>query len=144
MRALAFSLVAATVLAACAVTPPAASPYAGTVWTLDRYVGADGSVTRGTGEERLTFGADGNVQIASCNLCNGRFRVQGDVLTVGEPLACTRRACLGGQMELERFFTGPVRLDRDGPVLTAEVPGLGGPALLVFTADTVAETGAAP
>jgi len=129
-------LAAVAVLAASACSSPApASPYAGTVWTLDRIVAADGSVTRGSGDERLTLGADGSVSMQSCNLCNGRFATDGDVLTVAEPVACTRRGCTSGQIEMERYFAGPVGLDRDGPTLTVSAAD---DVQLVFVAETMA------
>lgn len=128
---------AVALLAASACSSPApVSPYAGTVWTLDRIVDADGSVSRGSGDERLTLGADGSIAVQSCNLCNGRFSTDDDVLTVaGGAMACTRRACLDGQVELERAFAGPVGLERDGPTLT--VSGADG-AQYVFVAETMA------
>ncbi len=134
MRLLLAAVAVTLVVSACS-SPAPVSPYARTVWTLDRIVDADGNVTRGSGEERLTLGADGLVLIASCNLCNGRYTTADDVLTVAAPVACTRRACTDGQLELERFFTGPVGLDRDGPTLTVSAPG---DVQLVFVAETMA------
>ena len=127
------AVAAVAVLSACS-SPAPVSPYAGTVWTLDRIVAADGSVTRGSGEERLTLSADGSVAMQSCNLCNGRFATADDVLTVAEPVACTRRGCGDGQIQMERFFAGPVGLERSGPTLTVSAAG---DVQLVFVAETM-------
>ncbi len=130
-------LVAAVALLAASAcsSPTPVSPYAGSVWSLDRIVGADGSVTRGTGDERLTFGADGSVSVQSCNACAGRYTITDDVMTVAPGMACTRRGCTSGQIELETAFAGPVGLERDGPTLT--VSGADG-AQYVFVSESMA------
>ncbi len=140
MRAL--LLVALFALSAgCGSTPAASSSYAGTVWTLDRIVGADGSVTRGSGEERLTFGADGRLSLASCNQCGGAYRLDGATLTVDPAMACTRRGCPDGAIELERYVSGTQTLHREGAYLVLEPAGApGAAAQLVFVPETPAAT----
>lgn len=135
MRALLLAVGLAT-LAGCAGTP-AVSDYAGTMWTLDRIVGADGSVTRGSGEEQLTFGTDGQLSLASCNQCSGPFRTRGATLTVGEAMACTRRGCPDGAIELERYVTGERTLRREGTYLVVEsADAAGGTTQLLFVPET--------
>ena len=125
MRALLIVAAFATLVGCLAATSgcagtPAVSDFAGTTWTLDRIVGADGSVTRGSGEERLTFGADGRLALASCNQCSGPFQTSGSTLTVGEAMACTRRGCPDGAIELERYVRGQQTLRREGTYLVVE------------------------
>ena len=74
-----------------------------------------GDVLRGDGGE-VTFGTDGSLNVTSCNSCNGRYRLRADYMEVA-PLACTRKACLDGQPELERYLIGTVQLERDGSYL---------------------------
>lgn len=144
MRALlpaALSVLAAgclTVLSGCGGTP-AVSSYAGTVWTLDRIVSADGSVVRGSGEERLTFGADGRLGLSSCNECGGAYRLDGTTLTVDAAMACTRRGCPDGAIELERYVSGTQTLRREGAYLVLESGGApGAAAQLLFVPETPA------
>lgn len=142
MRALA--LAALLVATGCATTAPA-SEYAGTVWTLDRIVTADGAVRRGSGEERLTFGADGALSVASCNQCNGRYEIDGPTLIVDEALGCTRRGCPDGAIELERYTTGALSMRREGTFLIIEAAGVGGvSAQLLFTPEAPVAAPPAP
>lgn len=107
-------------VAGCSRTPTGLSAeLPGTAWTLERVVYADGTVERGTGE-RITFDPDGRVLLASCNTCNGTFRLRGNRLQVREPLACTRRGCTEGEIELEVFFEEERQLTRDGAYLIVE------------------------
>ena len=116
------ALLSAVLLGGCGVRPTGlASTLPGSTWLVDRIVGADGSVRRGTGET-VAFGADGRISLASCNLCGGAYTVSSSgVLSVGPGLACTRRGCPEGATELEREITGALRTSRDGEylVLTA-------------------------
>ena len=124
------------VAAGCARTPTGLSAeLPGTSWTLERVVYADGSVERGAGE-RITFEPDGRVLVVSCNTCNGTFRLRGNRLQVREPLACTRRACAEGAVELEAFFEEERQLTRDGAYLIAD--GEGESAQLLFLPVTTA------
>lgn len=91
----------------------------GSSWSLERIVLADGSVLRGDGDQ-ITFASGGTLTVSSCNICNGRYAVEGDQLTVQEPLGCTRRACLSGAIELERYLASPATLRRDGAYLVIE------------------------
>ena len=116
MRPLA--LLALALLAGCGVRPTGlAATLPGSTWLVDRIVGADGSVRRGTGET-VSFGADGRISLASCNQCGGSYSVSAaGVLTLGEGLACTRRGCPEGATELERDVVGPLQMSRDGEYL---------------------------
>ena len=97
----------------------------GSSWTLERVVRADGTVQRGAGAQ-VTFSADGGLVLSSCNACTGRYRVTGDVLTIDGPLACTRRGCAPGEVELERALGASATLRREGVYLVAEpIPGEG-------------------
>ena len=96
-----------------------ASELPGSSWTLERVVLADGGVLRGDGA-RVTFAADGALSISSCNECGGRFTMADSVLSVAEPVACTRRACTNGQVELERYLMGESVVRRDGVYLVVE------------------------
>ncbi len=91
----------------------------GTSWTLERIVLADSGVLRGDGDQ-VTFNADGTLNLSSCNLCSGQFTMQDSVLTVQEPMGCTRRACMNGQVELERYLMGASVVRRDGVYLVVE------------------------
>lgn len=110
----------AALLALAACQPPApvgvASDVPGTTWSLERLVLDDGEVLRGQGEQ-VSFGPEGSLSIASCNLCSGRYAVDDSLLTIEGPLACTRRACQPGTVELERHLEGTSALRRDGAYL---------------------------
>ncbi len=80
----------------------------------------DGTVLRGGAADQVTFSADGALVLSSCNACNGTYSVREDVLTVDAPLACTRRACAPGAVELERVLGTAATLRRDGVYLIAE------------------------
>ena len=146
MRRLASTFVLAATLAMVAgcAGSGAASEYAGTVWTLDRIVAADGGVTRGTGEERLTFGADGQVSLASCNQCSGPYRIAGATLTLGETMACTRRGCPEGAIELERYLSGQRTLRREGSYLVVESADASGVATQLLFAPEMPVAPTAP
>ncbi len=108
----------------------------GTTWSLERVVLPDGGVLRGDAD-RVTFAADGSVNVSSCNTCNGRYRLRGERLEI-EPLACTRRACPTGDVELERYLSGPLTLRRDGAYLVLDAmgeAGTAGPQVLLVPAD---------
>lgn len=121
MRRFAFTLV--FVLAGCGGSAPSGpgSDLPGSSWSVERIVYASGEVVRGEGET-IAFGADGSVSMASCNTCQGRYRARQGTLTVDEPLRCTRKACRPGEIQIERFLSGPQTIERDGPflVLTAQ------------------------
>ena len=111
-----------SIAAGCSTPPPLAGMEAslpGSSWTLERVVRADGTVQRGDGD-RVTFAADGELVLSSCNACNGRYGLTGDVLAIEEPLACTRRACAPGAVELERVLGTSATLRREGVYLIAE------------------------
>ncbi|MEL6615611.1 MAG: META domain-containing protein [Bacteroidota bacterium] len=94
---------------------------AGSSWSVERIVYASGEVIRGDGET-IAFGADGSVSMASCNTCQGRYRARRGTLSIDETLRCTRKACRPGEIQIERFLSGPQTIERDGPylVLTAQ------------------------
>ena len=96
-----------------------AAELSGSSWTLERVVAPDGAVLRGD-DDRVTFAADGTLTISSCNSCAGRYRVRDGVLEVEPGLACTKRACPDGRVELERYFAGPTTLRRDGQYLVVQ------------------------
>jgi heat shock protein HslJ len=120
VRPLFSAFAAGLALAACAGSPPTGfeADLPGTTWTVERVVDADGVVQRTDGGS-VTFAADGALTLSSCNTCGGRYAVRGDELRVEAPLACTRRACLPGALELERYFAGPLELRREGAYLIA-------------------------
>ncbi len=127
------ALLALLVLSAgCSQAPTGlAADVPGSSWTLERVVLADGTVLRGDGD-RVTFAPDGGLTLASCNVCNGRYSVRDDVLTVEGPLACTLRACEPGTVELERYLGGTATLRPDGGYLIVEpAEGEGAQVLLV-------------
>lgn len=126
-----FTLLLVLLTAAGCSSPPTglSAELPGTSWTLERVVHQDGRVERGSGE-RITFAPDGNVLIVSCNTCNGSYRMRGNELSVRSPLACTRRACAPGTIELETFFEESVALQRDGAYLIAEGEAPGAAQLL--------------
>lgn len=115
------ALASLIVLAACGPAPAVGleAELPGSSWTLERVVMKDGTVRRGDGDQ-ITFAADGGLVLSSCNACTGTYTVQEDVLTVGEALGCTRRACASGQIELERILGSAATLRRDGVYLIAE------------------------
>lgn len=112
------SFVALVSLAACS-TPPTgvAADVMGTSWTVERIITPDGVLRQ---EAQISFGDEGSVAMSSCNQCSGRYRMRDDVFTSDGGLACTKRACTSGQLELERYFTGPVSLRQEGTYLVAE------------------------
>ena len=108
-----------------------AADLAGTTWTVERVVAGDGEILRGEG--RVTFGASGSLSVSSCNVCNGGYAVRGTSLEVLEPLACTRRGCAPGDLELEDFFAGSLTVRRDGLYLVVEPDPLrDGPQVLLL------------
>ena len=120
MRLALFPIAVAALSVGCGGPPTGlAAEVPGSSWTLERVVLADGAVVRGDGA-RVTFAPDGALSLSSCNECNGRYSVREDVLTVGAPLACTKRACPAGAVELERYFGGVSALRRDGAYLVVE------------------------
>ncbi len=94
---------------------------AGTTWTVERVVVSDADVRRGDGET-VTFGPGGAVSMASCNQCNGQLRSAEGALIIPTPLACTKRMCGPGVLELERILTDRA-LRREGIYLIADGPG---------------------
>jgi len=138
MRALfALPALALLLIAGCTPTPTGfAASLPGSSWLVDRIVEPDGSVVRGTGET-VTFGADGRLSLASCNQCNGGYQVSADgVLTLSEGVACTRRGCPEGAVELEREMQGPLSIARDGEYLV--LGGAGTPQIILLPATDVA------
>lgn len=121
MRRLAFVLV--LILAGCGGSTPSgeSAVLPGSSWSVERIVYASGEVVRGDGET-VAFGADGSIAMSSCNTCQGRYRAKRSSLSIDETLRCTRKACRPGEIQLERFLSGPQLIERDGPylVLTAE------------------------
>lgn len=132
MRAAFFALALST-LAACAGPPPVgrAAEIPGTTWSVERIVSADGDVDRASETDQVSFGPEGSLSLSSCNLCSGRYAVADSVLTVEPGLACTRRACAPGAIELERHLEGTSVLRRDGVYLVIEPDSLDEQILLV-------------
>ncbi len=99
--------------------PPAASgaDLGGTTWALREIALADGAVLTDAGA-RLQFDPDGGrVSVRSCNQCGGSYAADGDTLRVAQ-LACTRMACPGDRLELERYVEGVHRYTRTDAALT--------------------------
>lgn len=116
-----FAPLALLLLAGCGgPASPLVAELAGTTWTVDRIVVSDSDIRRGDGET-LTFGDGGAVTMQSCNTCNGRVRADGGALQIPATLACTRRACGPGVLELERLLTDR-SLRREGIYLIADGP----------------------
>ena len=116
MRPLA--LLALALLAGCGTRPTGlAAALPGSTWLVDRIVESDGSVLRGTGET-VSFGADGQISLASCNRCGGSYSVSAaGVLTLGEDLTCTQRSCDSYLTELQGYIQGSLQMSRDGEYL---------------------------
>lgn len=133
MRTL-LALVLPLIAFGCAGPPTGvAADLPGSTWTVERVVVGDGEILRGDGQ--VTFGASGSLSVSSCNVCNGGYAVRGDRLEVREPLACTRRGCEPGALELEDFFAGSLTIRRDGLYLVVEPDPLGdGPQVLLLPA----------
>ena len=133
MRALLVLAAALCTVAACTPPPPVglAADVPGTTWSVERVVGGDGQVRRGDGTEQVSFGPEGSLSLSSCNLCSGRYAVADSVLTIGPGLACTRRACATGGLELERYLEGTSVLRRDGAYLVIVPDSLAAQILLV-------------
>ena len=132
MRLAFLPLTLLTVFAACQPPPPVgvAADVPGTTWSLERIVLADGEVRRGQGEQ-VSFGPEGSLSVSSCNQCSGRYDLRDSVLTITPALACTRRACLPGALELERHLVGTSVLRRDGSYLVVEPDSLAEQILFV-------------
>ena len=76
-------------------------------WQLDTFQRSDGSTAVLPTPERFTieFDANGRVTIgADCNTCVGNLTVNGQTLTIGPVLACTRAAC--PTMAFENTYVG--------------------------------------
>ena len=113
------SLLLAVAVSACSSPPTGmAAEVPGSSWTLERVVLKDGRVLRGEGQ--VTFSAEGRLVMASCNQCSGSFTLRDSVLTVAEPMACTKRACGPSEVELERHLAGTSALRKEGVYLVAE------------------------
>ena len=95
-------------LAACngahTSTSPAPADLAGTRWRL---LTVDGAETL-TSENVIAFGADGQLNVRSCNSCSGAYRTADGQLAL-DPMMCTKRACTADRIDL-------------GPALTADQP----------------------
>lgn len=102
----------------------------GTTWSVERVVLDDGQILRG-GNDQVSFGPEGSLSISSCNLCSGRYAMEDSVLTIGEPLACTRRGCAPGALELENHLAGTSVVRRDGIYLVVRPDSLAEQILLV-------------
>lgn len=94
----------------------------------------DGDVLRGDGNQ-ISFGDDGSINVNSCNVCNGQYRLRSDRLEV-DPLACTRRGCAPDEIELETYLSEPLTVRRDGSylILDAQVEVGEGPQILLVPA----------
>lgn len=141
MRLLA--LLSVVLLAGCGVRPAGlAASLPGSTWLVDRIVGPDGSVRRGTGET-VSFGSDGRISLSSCNVCNGPYTLSAaGVLTLGAPLACTRRTCRSGMTELESDVQDPLQVSRDGEYLV--LSGAAGETQILLLPETATAPAVAP
>ncbi|WP_412067417.1 META domain-containing protein [Rubrivirga sp. IMCC43871] len=117
--ALLLAVLGTAALAACSPSAPVgiAAEVPGTTWSLERIVTADGDVVRAEPAE-ISFGPEGSLAIQSCNACSGRYAAQDSVLTIDGPLACTKKACPAGALELERHVMGASVMRREGLYLT--------------------------
>lgn len=99
----------------------------GTTWQLDTIITGDAaSSVPGGVTSTLRFTADGRVQVRpGCNTGNGSYAVDGSVVTF-EPIATTKMACPGPQMQVEstvlQVLDGSVDLSIDGTALTLTPP----------------------
>lgn len=100
-------LTAALLIAACRTAAPPPNPLAGTAWELRTLVQGSDSLTAAGGlpADQVRFQPDSGVRIRSCNTCTGTYRFS-DRHVVTERLACTRRACPAGRLELDRYVAG--------------------------------------
>lgn len=123
MRLASLLLLAAFAVGGCRTVDAPVVPLAGTTWRLayitatgDDYVIEDDSVP----PDVLTFDAEGRgVHVTTCNQCAGLYVVGDRTLEITR-LACTRRACPDGRLELDRYLAGRSRwrLEGDRLVLT--------------------------
>lgn len=106
-------------LSACSPAAPVgiASEVPGTTWSLERIVTADGEVVRAEPAE-ISFGPEGSLSVQSCNACSGRYAARDSLLTIDGPLACTKKACPNGTLQLERHVMGTSVMRREGLYLT--------------------------
>lgn len=111
------ALVALSIFGSCAPRPitGTAADLPG-AWVVERVVTSGEKVMRGEGQT-VRFERDGTVSMQSCNACNGQYEAQRDELRIEAPVACTKRACPPGAIELERLLTGESVIERDGPYL---------------------------
>jgi heat shock protein HslJ len=92
-------------------------------WQLETLEGADGRPVAVPAPERFTveFGPDGRVAIrADCNTCSGTYQADGNLLTIGPLLACTRAACPSAPVDQQYVaaLTGTAVYDVRGDRLT--------------------------
>ncbi|MGB3542905.1 META domain-containing protein [Rubrivirga sp.] len=111
-------------ISACSAPPSGeAAELPGSSWTVERIVLEDGGLERGDGAQQVTFGDDGSIAISSCNDCSGRFVIEDDALSFSNVLACTKRACPTGTLELERLLGDETQISRDGDFLVLQPEG---------------------
>ncbi|HEX8385272.1 MAG TPA: META domain-containing protein, partial [Rubricoccaceae bacterium] len=92
--------------------------------------------------ETVSFGADGRIALSSCNQCTGEYTVSAaGVLTVGTAVACTRRGCPEGAIELEADVQGPLQMSRAGEYLV--LSGADGTTQILLLPETAAVPAAA-
>jgi heat shock protein HslJ len=116
------SVFVALLIGSACSTPPVgeAAVLPGSSWTVERIVLEDGGLERGDGTQTITFGDDGSIAVSSCNDCAGRYTIEGDALALEDVLACTKRACPTGTLELERLLSGTTQISRDGDFLVLQ------------------------
>jgi len=103
-----FLLIAGLALGSCRTATPPIAPLVGTSWTLESVIDA-GIPVSDVPLDELVFDAEGRgVRVSTCNVCNGLYVVGDRTLEVSQ-LACTRRACEPGRLELDRYVSGRSR-----------------------------------
>jgi heat shock protein HslJ len=114
-------LLLAVVGAACRTLPAPPNPVLGT-WALRALAQGGDSLSTADGlpADLLRFEADSGVRTRSCNACSGNYVVS-DNHVVLRNLACTRRACEVGRLELDRYVAGRAAYRRTGDLLVLDV-----------------------
>jgi heat shock protein HslJ len=121
MRLLSLVLLAAALASGCRTLPQPSERVVGT-WALRAFVEGTDSLSTADGlpNDLLRFEPDGGIRTRSCNVCSGNYVVS-DRHVVARNLACTRRACEVGRLELDRYVAGRAAYRRSGDLLVLDI-----------------------